>query len=161
MVYGLLVAILVTAAVLMTIRSNASLRRLGDGQAARGRETGSFEDYLARIESLARNGYDTFFVTAVEQGGPRFVQVSVERRRNGKLGFQFDMPSVDWSHAYIGPIATEAKKRGRRPVFNDSGPMTFLDIEFPTSGDHAVFARWVITEVFRHSRDTRYEIEWG
>ncbi len=161
MVYGLLVAILIAAAILMTMRSNTSLRKLGTGPASSGRETGSFEDYLARIESLARGGHDSFFVTAVEQDGPRFVQVSAGRGRDGTLAFQFDMPSVDWSHAYIGPIATEAEKRGRRAVFNDAGPMTFLDIDFPTSGEHAVFARWVIAEVFRHTPDTRYEIEWG
>ncbi len=161
MVYAALVALLLGAALLMTIRSNASLRRLGAPSTAQGRESGSFEDYLARIESLARDGHRSFFITAVEQNGPRFVQVRVSPLINGTLGYQLDMPSVDWSHAYIEQIATEAQKRGRRPVLDDTGAITFLDIDFPTSGEHAVFARWIVTEVFRHTRDTRYDIEWG
>ena len=162
MVYALAALALLAVAVIVTIRSNASMRELAKRSGLSGSETGTFETYLARIEQLAREGYDSFFVTAVEQDGPRFVQVSVGRGRDGTLEFEFDIPSVDWSHPYIGKIAAEAEKRGRHAEFTGgTSGMQFLDIVFATSGDHAVFARWVVAEVFGHTRDTRYEIEWG
>lgn len=126
-----------------------------------GSERGTFEEYLARIESLARRGGDGFFVTAVEPDGPRFVQVSAGRGADGTLGYQFDIPLLDWSRAYASQIEGEAQKRGLPSVRSDASPMGFLNIDFATSGDHAVFARWVVRNVFGLPEDTRFEIRWG
>lgn len=68
---------------------------------------------------------------------------------------------TDWSAPYLQRIEAEARKRGLTPYETDGGPMSFLDIDFPNSGDHAVFARWVVTEVYGLPRDSRYEIAWG
>lgn len=126
-----------------------------------GRETGNFDSYLARIEALARTGGEGFFVTLAEEDGPRFIQVSAGRAANGTLGYQFDIPVTDWSARYVEQIKAEADKRGLSPYTVDGGAMTFLDIEFATSGDHAIFARWVVRELFGLAQSARFEITWG
>ncbi|MBT8424832.1 MAG: hypothetical protein HKN98_01560 [Silicimonas sp.] len=126
-----------------------------------GSEPGNFETYLARIEALARTGADRFFVTIAETDGPRFIQVSAERDRAGRLTYQFDLPVLDWSAGTADRIEAEATKRGLACRRVPGPPMAFLDVDFETSGDHAVFARWVVTEVFRLPPDSRFEITWG
>ena len=127
-----------------------------------GKESGTLETYFARIESLSRTATDGFFVTAAEPDSPRFFQVSVGRGPDGRLAYQFDMPILDWSRALVVLIEAETKKRGLDPIrSNGSDGMNFLDIEFPTSGDHAIFVRWVAKDVFRLAPNARLEINWG
>jgi len=126
-----------------------------------GKESGTLETYFARIESLSRTATDGFFVTAAEPDSPRFFQVSVGRGPDSRLAYQFDMPILDWSRALVVLIEAEAKKRGLGPVRDDPGGMNFLNIDFPTSGDHAIFVRWVAKDVFRLAPNARLEINWG
>ncbi|MEM7718671.1 MAG: hypothetical protein AAF222_05665 [Pseudomonadota bacterium] len=126
-----------------------------------GTETGTLEAYFARIEALAAEGKGGYFVTAKEADGPRFIQVAAGRDREGLLRFRFDLPVTDWSRAYAVRVEAEARHRGLEPYRNPDDGMTFLDIDFPTSGDHAVFARWVVADVFGLPTTTRFEITWG
>ena len=145
----------------LAYRSVRTLRRQDEGGARPGSETGTIETYLARIESLASTGAGGFFVTAREVDGERFIQVAAGRDRDGVLRFRFDLPVTDWSRAYAVRVEAEARHRGLAPYRNSHDRMTFLDIDFPTSGDHAVFARWVTKDVFRLPQTARYEITWG
>ena len=126
-----------------------------------GRETGTIETYLARIEALARTGADRFAVTASEPDGLRFIQVGAGRGRKGTLSFRFDMPLADWSQGPARAIEEEARKRGLDPRRTTGDPVPSLQIEFASSGDHAVFARWVVTSAFGLPADARFEIVWG
>ena len=126
-----------------------------------GTETGTIEVYFARLEALARAGHNGFFVTAKEPEGDRFIQVGAGRDMSGVLRYRFDMPVTDWSRGYAVRIEAEARHRGLAPYRNKTDQMTFLDIDFATSGDHAIFARWVMSEVFRLPPDTRLAITWG
>ena len=126
-----------------------------------GAAQGTLEDYLARIEALAAEGHDAFFVTAAEQDGERFVQVSAGRDGGGVLRYQFSIPVTDWSRAHAVRIEAEARHRGLCPVRQDAGAMRFLDVEFDTSGDHAVFTRWIVKDVYRLAPDSRFDITWS
>lgn len=126
-----------------------------------GAETGNLETYLARIEALAAEGSDKFYVTATELEGERFLQVTAWREAGHGLVYQFDLPIADWSRGYAARIEAEANHRGLTPYRQNEDGMSFLDIDFPTSGDHAVFARWVAGDVFRLSGDTRLRVTWG
>ena len=126
-----------------------------------GEEEGSLETYLARIEVLAAEGHDEFFVAATEKNGERFIQVSAGRDQTGVLRYQFDLPVTEWSRGYAVRIEAEARHRGFDAMRQASGPMTFLDIDFDTSGDHAAFVRWVISDVFGLSPTARFHVTWG
>jgi len=145
----------------LALRSVRAYEARGVGSVVSGSETGTLEVYLARIETLAREESGGFFVTAREGNGERFIQVAAGHDRDGVLQFRFDLPVTDWSRAYAVRVEAEARHRGLSPYRNTNDQMTFLDIDFPTSGDHAVFARWVVSEVFGLSSATRYEITWG
>lgn len=146
---------------LMALRSVGMLDRRHANSVVASKETGTLDGYLARIEALTAEGHDEFFVTATEQDGDRFVQVSAGRDSDRILRYQFSIPITDWSRGYAVRIEAEARHRGHFPVRQEAGPMTFLDIDFDTSGDHAVFARWVFSDVYRLPADARVEITWG
>ncbi|MEO1536443.1 MAG: hypothetical protein AAFR73_01830 [Pseudomonadota bacterium] len=146
---------------LLAYRSVRALDRRDALGVPPGSETGTIETYLARIETLASNADGGFFVTAREEDGDRFIQVAAGRDRDGLLQFRFDLPVTDWSRAYAVRIEAEARHRGLSPYRDTDSQMAFLDIDFPTSGDHAIFARWVAGEVFGLSPAARYEIRWG
>gem|GEM_PF-5857939 len=126
-----------------------------------GSETGTLDTYLARIEALAAEGADRFYVAATELEGERFLQVSASRQAGHGLVYQFDLPIADWSRGYAARIEAEANHRGLTPFRQTEDGLSFLDIDFPTSGDHAVFARWVAGDVFRLDGDARLRITWG
>lgn len=148
--------------VLLSVKQRRKIRESQDNiLPLTGSETGTFETYLARIEALARTGADRFFVTIAQTDGPRFIQVSAETGHSGRLAFQFDLPVLDWSVGYAATIEAEARKRGLTPRRIPGPPMEFLDIDFATTGDHAAFARWVVTQVFDFTPSTRFEITWG
>ena len=159
----LLLALLIVGilAVIVTRTRHQALEAQSNVLPLTGKESGTLETYFARIESLSRTAADGFFVTATEPDSPRFFQVSVGRGPDGRLGYQFDMPILDWSRALVVLIEAEAKKRGLDPIRNDAGGMNFLDIDFPTSGDHAIFTRWVAKDVFRLAPNARLDINWG
>ncbi len=149
---------------LLAILALRSLRaRQGaTGSSARGgSENGTIETYLARIEALASAGHGAFFVTAQEADGERFVQVCAGRDRDGILRYRFDLPVTDWSRAYAVRVEAEARHRGLDPVRETNQQMTFLDIDFPTTGDHAVFVRWIVDEVYGLPPKARFDIRWG
>ena len=145
----------------LALRSVRALDRRDATNTPPGKETGNLEVYFARIEALASAGTGGFFATAGEIDGDRFIQVAAGRDRDGVLRYRFDLPVTDWSRAYAVRIEAEARHRGLAPYRSNHDQMTFLDIDFPTSGDHAIFARWVVTEVFGLPATTRFEITWG
>lgn len=145
----------------LALRSVRALDRRNAQNVPPGTEKGSLEVYFARIEALATAATGGFFVTAREMEGERFIQVAAGRDRDGVLRFRFDLPVTDWSRAYAVRIEAEARHRGLAPYRSSHDQMTFLDIDFPTSGDHAVFTRWVVAEVFGLPDTTRFEITWG
>ncbi|MEM6386163.1 MAG: hypothetical protein AAF718_08005 [Pseudomonadota bacterium] len=145
----------------LALRSVRALERRDARPFGRGSEAGTLDAYLARIESLARDGESGFFVTAREEEGERFIQVAAGRDATGLLQYRFDLPVTDWSRAYAVRIEAEARHRGLSPYRNTNNQMAFLDIDFATTGDHAVFARWVVGDVFGLSETSRFEITWG
>lgn len=154
----LLGLLLLAVLALRSVRASSYPRR---SAVVAGAEKGTLETYFARVEALAADGKGGFFVTAQEADGARFIQVAAGRDRNGILRFRFDLPVTDWSRAYAVRVEAEARHRGLDPYRNADDAVTFLDIDFPTSGDHAVFARWVIADVFGLPATTRFEITWG
>ena len=145
----------------LALRSVRALDRRNASNVPPGSDKGTLEVYFARIEALATAASGGFFVTAREIDGDRFVQVAAGRDQDGVLRYRFDLPITDWSRAYAVRIEAEARHRGLTPYRNAHDRMTFLDIDFPTSGDHAVFTRWVISDVFGLPDTTRFEITWG
>jgi hypothetical protein len=145
----------------LALRAVRARQGYGGPKVRPGSETGTIEAYFARIEALAGAGHNGFYVTAKEPEGDRFIQVGAGRDADGVLRYCFDFPVTDWSRGYAVRIEAEARHRGLAPYRNKGDQMTFLDIDFATSGDHAVFARWIMAEVFRLPSDTRLEITWG
>lgn len=150
----LLLAVLALRSVRAIDRRDAPARALRS-------EAGTLEVYFARIEDMARAGTGGFFVTAKERDGDRFLQVGAGHDRDGVLRFRFDLPVTEWSRGYAVRIEAEARHRGLEPYRHSDDQMTFLNIDFPTSGDHAVFVRWIVSDVFGLPATTRYEITWG
>lgn len=145
----------------LALRAVRARQGYGDPNVRPGSETGTIEAYFARIEALARAGHSGFFVTAKDTDTNRFIQVGAGRNGDGVLQYRFDIPVTDWSRGYAVRIEAEARHRGLAPYRHSSDQMTFLDIEFASSGDHAVFARWVVKEVFGLPDETRLQITWG
>lgn len=154
-----LIGLLVLA--VLALRSVRARDRYSASSVRPGAETGPIEAFFAKIEALSAEGHAGFFVTAKDASSDRFIQMGAGRDTDGVLRYRFDLPVTDWSRAYAVRIEAEARHRGLAPYRNTNDQMTFLDIDFPTSGDHAVFARWVIAEVFGLSAEARFEITWG
>jgi hypothetical protein len=146
---------------ILALRATRATNAVATSTVPAGSSHGTLEDYLARIEALAAEGHDSFFVTATEEDGERFVQVSAGRDDGGVLRYQFSIPVTDWSRVHAVRIEAEARHRGLYPMRQEAGPMRFLDVDFDTSGDHAVFTRWILKDVYRLSPDSRFEITWG
>ena len=161
--YVILIAIVICLAMVMLRARGASSQSTHDDSAASkgGTSKGDLQSYFDKMTELDQSGHDEYFVTVVEDGGDKFVQVSAGTPPGGSWGDQFDLPIVDWSRGYVSRIAAEAERLGFHPIQSDGGPMEFLDINFTNRTDHDAFARWVMTQVFELPEMGRYQITWG
>ncbi len=138
-------------------QTNVQLPEKRDPHAA---DIGRIELYFGRIAMFSRLPLTSYFVTAQAIGQPQFVQVSVSGTIDNRV-YQFDIPKNDWSDAYLAKIEAEALRRGLAPYHVNSGDMRFLDIDFSNAGEHADFARWVITEVYGLSENAEFQVTSG